>query len=131
MIRGVRQLQKVTVKYCRQSGSSKGARALLQEGGLPQWCRENPDIQIETEVKAGRHPLLVAEFLQNEKVVSIRNDSSEGILSRLNALKDESGIPYSRFKKPVISSNPSLQGTWASSTAKRLQETEFKVELRD
>lgn len=60
-------LQRLTFQYCDRMGSSRGMREYIEQH-LPALQRSlthhNPDIQIVTEAKRNRFPLVKAEYAQ-------------------------------------------------------------------
>jgi large subunit ribosomal protein L43 len=83
--KGVWQLQTLSLRYCAHSGSSRGLRYLfvmlcyvrikptyltgfcvcrevLQSQELIDFAVNNPQLQIDSQIRAGRHPTLVAEY---------------------------------------------------------------------
>jgi len=90
-IRGVRQLKGLTLRYCDWGGSSRGARAFIQDN-LIEWATKNPAVevtrsfvtpslppdplpflvwatffrqQIETVIKRNHHPVVIGEYGTN------------------------------------------------------------------
>ena len=132
-IRGVTQLTNLTVRYCRHSGSSVGVREHLQDK-LISWCNEHPMVNVSAEVKSGRHPVLIAKYLNgNERVVGVKNLSSEEIDKHMTLLRNSIGLKTTgrglknRLNRPVISSRPSIQGVWTDDVAVELMNSKFEV----
>jgi hypothetical protein len=63
MIRGVWQLQRLTLVHCKSGGSSRGARDFI-ETRLPQFAAAHPQLKLETKVRGNRHPFVQAEYRQ-------------------------------------------------------------------
>ena len=126
-VRGVRQIQKLVFQYCQYDGSSEGMRQLLSTGQLINWCKENPEINVETKVKRGRHPTLSALYLNtNERVVGVKNLSPEKIEGHMDILANSAGKKttgkYSyRLSTPVDSNFPSIQGEWTDDVQEHIE----------
>lgn len=52
----------------------------------------------------------------NEKVVELSNKSGSEVLDMFHTLRDSKGAKDRFYKKTVISTRPSIQGTWDPST---------------
>ena len=132
-IRGVTQLTKLTVRYCRHSGSSVGVREHLQDK-LIDWCNQHPMVNVSAEVKSGRHPVLVAKYLNGkERVVGVKNLSAAEVDKHMTLLRNSIGLKTTgrglknRLNRPVISSRPSIQGVWTDDVAVELMNSKFEV----
>ena len=132
-IRGVTQLSKLTVRYCRHSGSSVGVREHLQNR-LIDWCNEHPTVNVASEVKSGGHPVLIAKYLNgNERVVGVKNLSATEIKKHMTLLRNSIGLKttgrglQNRLNRPVISRRPSIQGAWTDDVAAQLMNNQFEV----
>ena len=108
-------------------------RQLLSTGQLINWCKENPEINVETKVKRGRHPTLSALYLNtNERVVGVKNLSPEKIEGHMDILANSAGKKTSgknsyRLSTPVQSEHPSIQGEWTDDVQERIEGLEFSV----
>ena len=132
-VRGVRQIQKLVFRYCQRDGSSEGMRQMLSTGRLVEWCKQNPEITVETNVRRGRHPTLIASYLnKNERVVGVKNLSPQKIEGHMDILANSAGKKttgkYSyRLSKPVLSDFPSIQGEWTDDIQEHIKTIEFKA----
>mmetsp|Transcript_11740 Transcript_11740/g.27979 ORF Transcript_11740/g.27979 Transcript_11740/m.27979 type:complete len:129 (+) Transcript_11740:134-520(+) len=124
--RGVWQLQELTLRYCRASGSSAGVREFLREG-LVEFARANPQLKVRTVVKPNRHPIAVGDYLNgNTKVVDLKNRGVDDVGLVAQRLRDDAGRKVQRHHVPVVSEVPSVQGVWDPSTS---FQGEFDVEV--
>ena len=111
-IRGVWQLKKITIQYCKHAGSSAGVRDYLR-AGVVDFARDHPQVQIETSVRSGRHPVAKGEYVTGQmKVHPLRNEDPERIDELLTDLRNTSGRKLTKFDYTVKSETPSIQGVW-------------------
>ncbi|TDH68946.1 hypothetical protein CCR75_000960 [Bremia lactucae] len=111
--KGVWQLKQVTIRYCQHSGSSRYVRQLLADERFHKFVEENPQVQFETELKGARHPILVGDYITNQrKVADVKNQEIPFILKQLERLRNSSGRKMTLIKKPVFSKRPTIQGIW-------------------
>lgn len=59
--RYVCQLQRVTIKFCKSYGGSRGVREFI-ENGLVDFAKENPNVVIYMKPRRHRTPVFVAEY---------------------------------------------------------------------
>ena len=124
-IRGVRQLKALTLRYCDWGGSSRGARAYIQKELVP-WATDNPAVTVSTAIKRNKHPVLIAEYVWGQsKVLNVDNKNVSEIGLEVQRLRNSSGRKMTRFKEPVKSETPSLQGVW--NPAVPIQTLEFEL----
>ncbi|GLD94293.1 hypothetical protein PINS_up002904 [Pythium insidiosum] len=125
--RGVWQLQKVTIRYCQHGGSSKHVREMFKDPRFLQFVKENPQVTFETEIKGARHPILIGDYITDErKVVDVKNKKIPDVMAMLERLRNTSGRKMTAMKRPVISKRPTIQGIWQPD----LEFPEFKIEHR-
>ncbi|DBA03545.1 TPA: hypothetical protein N0F65_011446 [Lagenidium giganteum] len=123
--KGVWQLQKLTIRYCQYGGSSRYVRQLLADERFLRFVEENPQVQFQTELKGARHPVLIGDYITNErKVVDVKNQDEKFVLQMMQRLRDTSGRKMTKMKRPVISKRPSVQGIWQPD----IKFPEFKIE---
>lgn len=60
--RGIWQLKEVTIRYCQHSGSSRHVRDFLSNKQFLEFVKENPQVSFRTELKPGRHPVLIGDY---------------------------------------------------------------------
>ncbi|CAK9198570.1 unnamed protein product [Sphagnum troendelagicum] len=115
-VRGVWQLKKLVVCFCDHSGSSAGAREFV-EMLLPKFQKQNPQLEATTHLVRGHHPHLRGHFVNgNERVVDVKNKSSEEIWTQVMRLRNSTGRKVVKLKTRHVTHSPSVQGTWTPQT---------------
>ncbi|KAJ1920111.1 39S ribosomal protein L51, mitochondrial [Tieghemiomyces parasiticus] len=106
--------RKLILNYCERGGSSRGMHEFLTSGRLQTWAREHPQVEIQVQPIPFQHPQIVGYFNNGrERTVVTRKFSAEQVEESLVALTNTSGLPDRRYRKPVISANPSVRGIWS------------------
>ncbi|XP_061389432.1 large ribosomal subunit protein mL43 [Musca vetustissima] len=115
--RYVCQLQRVTLKFCKNNGSSKGMREFI-ENNLVDFAKENPGVVVYVKPRRHRTPVLVGEYLNGEREwLNCRNTTKEDILKWIEFLKTQNGPSSSmRLRKMWHTDVPSIQGPWTPFT---------------
>ncbi|XP_076758603.1 mitochondrial ribosomal protein L43 [Xylocopa sonorina] len=126
--RYVCQLQRVTIKFCKNHGSSLGVRHFL-EHDLINYARENPGVVVYVKPRRHRNPVIKAEYLNGETHwTCVRNYSRADIIQWMELLKTQyhEGAAY-RLLKLWHTEFPSIQGSWTPFTFKEpfLNHTKF------
>ncbi|KAL3702094.1 hypothetical protein R1sor_020116 [Riccia sorocarpa] len=115
-VRGIWQLKKLVLYLCDHSGSSRGAREFV-ESVLPKFKTDNPQLEVLTELHRGRHPHLKGYFAnKNERVVDVKNLSSEEVSLQAMRLRNSTGRKVVKLKTRHVTFRPSVQGTWTPET---------------
>jgi len=109
------QLKRLVIQYCRYGGSSRGVRKFLVSEDYADWLRENPQIEVETLHKGGRHPHVLGEYVDGSlKTLCVRNTPHEEVIERINFLRNRRvptrKISYSQHRHST--KRPSIQGLW-------------------
>ncbi|KZV55272.1 hypothetical protein F511_06749 [Dorcoceras hygrometricum] len=116
-LRGVWQLQKLVVSFCNWGGSSRGIREFM-ESHLPAFREKNPHLEVVTELNRGYHPLLKGLYRnKNERVVCVKNMTPDEVLQCATRLRNSQGRKVVKLRTRHVTSNPSVQGTWTTSTS--------------
>mmetsp|Transcript_9859 Transcript_9859/g.19375 ORF Transcript_9859/g.19375 Transcript_9859/m.19375 type:complete len:130 (+) Transcript_9859:140-529(+) len=121
--RGVWQLERLTIRYCQNGGSSTGTRQFIRQF-LGPFAEKNPQIQIDVIRRPNRHPVVLGEYRSADpKTVDLRKKSADEVLEALTGLRNQKGHKVVRIKKPVFSKNPSVQGEWRQDVTKDVEFT--------
>ncbi|KAJ1658870.1 39S ribosomal protein L51, mitochondrial [Dispira simplex] len=106
--------RKLVFNYCERGGSSRGMQEYLTSGLLEAWARDHPQVEVQVEPVPSRHPKIRGFFVNgNEKTVCARKLTADEVAVKVKELTDTSGKRDIRYKKPVISDNPSVRGIWS------------------
>ncbi|KAG0693828.1 39S ribosomal protein L43, mitochondrial [Chionoecetes opilio] len=130
--RYVQQLQRITFKFCKTHGGSKGMRAEDVDSGtcssrtfhiemareyiekeLVGFARDNPGVVVYVKPRRHRSPCLKAEYLNGgEEYMSTQNHTCEDVHKWVAYLRGRSGYPTERIRKYQHTDHPSIQGVW-------------------
>ncbi|PSN47619.1 hypothetical protein C0J52_04577 [Blattella germanica] len=133
--RFVCQLQRLTIKFCKNNGSSRGVREFIEKD-LLDFAQNYPGVVVYVKPRRHRGPCLSAEYselklffeiftavyavnfdtvsVNGEKhYVSCRNLSRDEILKWINLLRTQSGNQVIRLRKLWHTDCPSIQGPWS------------------
>ncbi|RZF42537.1 hypothetical protein LSTR_LSTR004456 [Laodelphax striatellus] len=115
--RYVPQLKRMTIKFCKSSGDSKGTREFI-ESKLVDFAKENPGTVVYVKPRRHRAPCVQAEYLNGEEHhISLHNMSLEETTKWINLLPMRSGRPTNlRLRKYWHTDSPSIQGVWSPFT---------------
>ncbi|XP_058811348.1 large ribosomal subunit protein mL43 [Topomyia yanbarensis] len=115
--RYVCQLQRITLKYCKNNGSSKGMREFLEQD-LLDFTRANPGVVVYVKPRRHRTAVMSAEYLNGEKQwINCRNNSRDEIRKWVEVLKTQAGGSSDvRLRKLWHTEVPSVQGPWTPFT---------------
>ncbi|KAL3085022.1 hypothetical protein niasHS_010091 [Heterodera schachtii] len=109
------QLQRITIKFCKQSETSVGMRNYI-EHSLTKFATENPYCAIYVVPGRNATPVLRAEYSNGRLVhVNAKAFSMERVCLHMNNLRTRSGIPIYKFENAHFSHNKSVQGMWTPS----------------
>ncbi|XP_045129983.1 39S ribosomal protein L43, mitochondrial-like [Portunus trituberculatus] len=110
--RYVQQLQRITFKFCKTHGGSKGMREYIEKE-LIGFARENPGVVVYVKPRRHRSPCLKAEYLNGgEDYISTHVNTCEDIVKWVEYLRGRSGYPIERLRKYHHTDYPSIQGPW-------------------
>nr|CAG4638798.1 EOG090X0FS9 [Cyclestheria hislopi] len=114
--RYIPQLQRITFKFCKHFGGSRGVRDFI-ESDLLDFTKSNPATVVYVKPRRHRSPCMVAEYLNGEReYISCHNFTREEVLKWLEYLRTRSGIPVMRFRKYQHTDYPTIQGVWTPFT---------------
>uniref|UniRef100_U5ESD9 Large ribosomal subunit protein mL43 n=1 Tax=Corethrella appendiculata TaxID=1370023 RepID=U5ESD9_9DIPT len=111
------QLQRITLKYCKSNGSSKGMREFL-ENDLLDFSRTNPGIVVYVKPRRHRTAVMVAEYLNGDRQwLNCRNNTREEICKWIELLRTQNkNSSDMRLRKMWHTDVPSIQGNWTPFT---------------
>ncbi len=90
-LRGVKQLKELVIRYSDYDGSSRGIREWMSNN-LLNFAKNNAALQIKTELKRAKHPLLIGQYANgNTKTVCIKNLDVATIESQVAHLRNQIG----------------------------------------
>merc|ERR1711911_234780 len=114
--RFVPQLQRITFKFCKNHGGSRGVRDFV-ESDLLDFARLNPGTVVYLKPRRHRSPVLVAEYLNGQREhMSCHNFTREEVLKWVEYLRTRSGEPVERLRRFQHTDYPSIQGVWTPFT---------------
>ncbi|KAG4065281.1 hypothetical protein HA402_012723 [Bradysia odoriphaga] len=117
--RYVCQLQRITLKFCKNHGASKGMRDFL-ENNLIDFAKNNPGVVVYVKPRRHRGPVMVAEYLNGERHwLNCHNHSNEEIIKWIDLLRGQNANSSAvRLRKMWHTEKPSIQGPWTPFTHK-------------
>jgi len=116
--RFVLQCQRITFKFCKTLGSSRGLRDFIQND-LIDFARHNPGLVVYLKPRRHRSPVLVAEYLNGHREwMSVHNFPREEVYKWINNLRTSGGTGEMRYKNYMRTDHPSIQGVWTPFTNK-------------
>lgn len=134
--RYIDQLQRVTIKFCKNHGSSKGMRDFI-ENDLVHFAQENPSVVVYVKPRRHRSAVVVAEYCKlhnfyhpltpniyltilvngDRNWMSARNQTREEIGKWLNLMRLKYGdTSVVRYRKHWQTNMPTIQGVWTPFT---------------
>lgn len=116
--RYVCQLKRVTLKFCKSHGGSRGVREYI-ETDLVDFARSNSGTVVYLKPRRHRGPVIKAEYLNgNTDWLYCQNYTRDEVRKWLEYMLTKSGNPIVRFRKPYHTDSPSIQGVWNPFTHK-------------
>ncbi|XP_065331879.1 large ribosomal subunit protein mL43 [Cloeon dipterum] len=110
--RYVCQLQRVTLKFCKTRGDSKGIRDFI-ERYLVDYAKNNPGVVVYLKPRRHRPAKLAMEFLNGERhELSCCQFDGFTVGQFLNLYTKCSGRQESRLTNVQYTNHPSIQGPW-------------------
>jgi len=110
------QLKRITLRFCKSSGSSRGMRDFI-ETDLITFAQDHPGTAVYLKPRRHKSPSFVAEYLNGERsVISCHNFTSQQMVKWLNLYTTRSGIPLMKYLKMWHTECPSVQGVWSPFT---------------
>ena len=110
--RTVCQLQRLTLKFNKTSGTSRGVRDYI-ESDLVDFARSHPGIALYLVPRRKPTPVLSAEYLNGTMHwFNLRNFNQQQTKEWIEYFVSRSGTRVQRIRKPVRTAVPSIQGHW-------------------
>ncbi|XP_040575950.1 large ribosomal subunit protein mL43 [Lepeophtheirus salmonis] len=110
--RYIPQLQRLTLKFCKESPSSLGIRNFI-ESDFVGFAEKNPHVALYLKPRRRRSPVLVAEYLNGERHwQNLRYFTPEEVAAWLDIYNSHSGKEYQYQEKWSYSNYASIQGLW-------------------
>merc|ERR1712059_19681 len=110
--RYIPQLARITIKFCKNNGNSKGVREFIQQD-VVQFATQNPGTVVYLKPRRHRTPVLVAEYLSGERHwQSLHNYNCAEVGAWIDYYRTHSGREFMDQYKMTYSDHPSIQGMW-------------------
>ncbi|KAJ1525842.1 hypothetical protein ONE63_009038 [Megalurothrips usitatus] len=110
------QLKRITFKFCKESGSSRGMRDFL-ENDLVDFARKHPSVAVYVKPRRHRSSVIKAEYCNGEEYwMSLHKSNREEIQKWLHLCTTQNDGKDFRFRKMHHTDNPSIQGPWTPFT---------------
>ncbi|KAI1309094.1 39S ribosomal protein L43, mitochondrial [Halotydeus destructor] len=126
------QLQRVTVKFSKSGGTSKGARDFI-ESDIVDFSRNNPSVVVYLKPRKKPTPVLICEYVNGTRHwMNLKNFNRDEIVSWLDYYVTRCGDQVKRYRKPNHTDWPTIQGMWTPFThiPTELNVSEFPQPLR-
>ncbi|XP_014210064.1 39S ribosomal protein L43, mitochondrial [Copidosoma floridanum] len=115
--RYIGQLQRVTIKFCKNHGSSRGVRDFIEHDVI-NYAKENPGVAVYVKPRRHRAPIIKAEYLGGDvHWIPCQGFSHENIIKYMELVKTQSKNGSDiRLRKFWHTEFPSIQGPWTPFT---------------
>ena len=121
MNRGVWQLEKLSIKYCKTGGSSTGVRDFVRDR-IRNFAERFPHVEFETKRLPGRHPVIHGKYKNgNIKPISVRAMNVDEVEAACQRMVDSTGRKMTKISSQVkhssrgpLAESGSLQGVWSA-----------------
>jgi large subunit ribosomal protein L43 len=107
------QCKRLDFHYCDWWASSKGMNLFIKKK-LPDFAKQNPDIEINISPVPRTHPSIVAHYVngRTDSICARKLDPTQ-IMVKALALRNSDGKKEKRVRKPVESYNDNVRGIWS------------------
>ena len=108
------QCKRMSIHYCPHGASSRGVRHWL-DYEAHKFVAANPQIAVYVVERENRAPEVKANYMNDVvRTAQLNNLDDTAIWDWIDRFRNESGRDWQRerLKKPWISTQPSIQGTW-------------------
>jgi len=110
--RYVPQCLRMTLKFCKSKGDSKGVREFIENHAV-DFARRNPGTVLYLKPRRHRSPVLVAEYLNGGREwISLTAMPCEEVIRWIEVSRTAAGYGEMHFKTYQHSDTPSIQGPW-------------------
>lgn len=110
--RYVNQVVRLTLKFCKSSGSSRELRKFI-ETRLVDLARDNPGCVIYVKPRMMKAPVMTAEYLNGERHhLSFHRMGEAQIGAWIDWYLTRSGYQLYKLNRPITTYRPSIQGMW-------------------
>ena len=117
--RPVKQLQRLTLKFCETHCKSFQTRLFVEEQ-LISFAAKHPSVVVYALPETDSLPQVCAEYLNGrQEVHELQGKDCEDILTMLEELAFKSGLELIEIKKDSSTKYPSMQGQWHPFTHKK------------
>ena len=110
------QLKRITLKFCKEDGSSRGMRDFL-EHDLVDFANKHPSVVVYVKPRRHRSSVLKAEYCNGKYFwMSAHMVTREELLKWLHLCTTQKDGEEFRFRKKMHTDYPSIQGPWTPCT---------------
>lgn len=110
--RYVNQIIRLTLKFCKSSGSSREIRKLI-ETRLVDLAKENPGCVIYAKPRLLKTPVMTAEYLNGEShYLNFHGMSAVQAEAWISWFLTRSGYELYKLNRKITTYRPSVQGIW-------------------
>ncbi|KAK8814731.1 ribosomal protein L51/S25/CI-B8 family protein [Blastocystis sp. ATCC 50177/Nand II] len=103
-------LDKLTIRYCRNGGSSAAIREWMQKN-LINFASSNPQLKVVTTPVNNRHPILIGEYKNGlTRQICVKNASQRDIWEHIQELRQTNGHKVTKVSQEVFTKCDSFQG---------------------
>eukprot|EP00003_Mantamonas_plastica_P003605 TRINITY_DN1282_c0_g1_i1.p2 TRINITY_DN1282_c0_g1~~TRINITY_DN1282_c0_g1_i1.p2 ORF type:complete len:129 (-),score=41.17 TRINITY_DN1282_c0_g1_i1:146-532(-) len=107
-------LEKLTLFYCDNEGSSVGARQFVEKVSKANIFQRFGEGKFEAIVRQGHHPLLVGKYGNGfSKEIGVKNQKPQKIEKHALALFNSRGFKNTKLRSRKYTKHPSIQGMWS------------------
>eukprot|EP00941_MAST-03F_sp_MAST-3F-sp1_P001509 g1509.t1 len=125
MERGVFALTKLTLRYCKDAGNSRGVREFIKSD-LGRWASENKQVTVSLQQVQNKAPIVIGHYPKEvEKVINLDNKNSKTVEKQFEYLLGSTGRRATRVTANQMRSIETIQGAWSPTCTEGVQ---FKVQ---
>ncbi|KAE8742680.1 hypothetical protein FOCC_FOCC011809 [Frankliniella occidentalis] len=124
------QLKRVTLKFCKERGDSRGMRDFL-EHDLVDFATKHPSVVVYVKPRRHRSSVIKGEYCNGKDFwISAHKMNREEIQKWLHLATTQNDGEEFRLRKMMHTDNPSIQGPWTPFTHRdpKLNNSSFPLE---